>query len=498
MTNPDQQTKEVSAPTSTVDVTSTPAGIRGHLGLWDAASIIVGIVIGAGIYETAPFIFHNAGGPGRAMLVWVLAGVLSVIGALCYAELATTYPRLGGDYFFLRRAYGPWAGFLFGWAQLTVIMTGSIGMMAYIFADYAVALFGTKATASPVFAAGAVLVLSITNMAGVKSGQRTQNALTGLKVLGLAAIVLAGILWRGPAQTPTPATGSGGGGSFGLAMVLVLYTYGGWNDAAFVVAEMKDKRRNIPRALLLGTAGVALIYLLVNAAYLSGLGYDGARNSQAIAADMLHRALGEAGAKAMSLLVMVSALGALNGLVLTGARIYAAMGTDFRVVALLARWHPRLGTPVWSILVQMVIALAMVLQVGTQGGRAIVNGVCRTIVNGLLPQLHFDGVPWEGHGGFDALLSATAPIFWLFFLLTGLSLFVLRVKDRDVQRPFSVPFFPLPPLIFCTMCGYMIYSAAQYAGLLVLLGLTPVVLGLFVLAFFGRGGNPAAESGLED
>ncbi len=488
MTDPDQLTKQACPPASTTDDVAASGGFPGHIGLWDAASIIVGIVIGAGIYETAPFIFSNAGSPGRAMLVWVLAGVLSVIGAICYAELATTYPRLGGDYFFLRRAYGPWAGFLFGWAQLTVIMTGSIGMMAYIFADYAVKLFGTNPAASPLFAAGAVLVLSVTNMAGVKSGQRTQNLLTALKVLGLSAIVLAGVFWPAPPNTSAVTAGSGGG-SFGLAMVLVLYTYGGWNDAAFVVAEMKDKSRNIPRALLLGTAGVALIYLLVNGAYLSGLGYDGARNSQAIAADVLHRALGEAGAKTMSLLVMVSALGALNGLILTGARIYAAMGTDFSVVGLLARWHPRLGTPVWSILVQMAITLAMVLQVGTQRGRSGINA--------LLQKVGFDGLRWEGHGGFDALLSATAPIFWLFFLLTGLSLFVLRFKDRGVERPFSVPLFPLPPLIFCSMCGYMIYSAADYAGRLVLLGLAPVVLGLFVLAFFGRGGKPAAESDLE-
>jgi basic amino acid/polyamine antiporter, APA family len=489
MTEPEQLTKEVVSPTSTADTGTPQAGFRGHLGLWDAASIIVGIVIGAGIYETAPFIFQNAGGPGRAMLVWVLAGVLSVVGAMCYAELATTYPRLGGDYYFLRRAYGPWAGFLFGWAQLTVIMTGSIGMMAYIFADYAVKLFGTAPTASPAFAAAAVLVLSLTNLAGVKSGQRTQNLLTGLKVLGLSAIVLAGVFWPAPAHAPKAAANSGGG-SFGLAMVLVLYTYGGWNDAAFVVAEMKDKRRNIPRALLLGTAGVALIYIIVNAAYLSGLGYEGASGSQAIAADVLHRALGNAGAKVMSLLVMVSALGALNGLVLTGARIYAAMGRDFRIVAPLARWHPRLGTPVWSILVQMAITLAMVLQVGTASGRAGINA--------LLQKVGFEGVRWEGHGGFDALLSATAPIFWLFFLLTGLSLFVLRFKDRGVERPFSVPFFPLPPLIFCGMCGYMIYSAAAYAGRLICLGLAPVVLGLFVLAFFGQGGKPAAQSASED
>ena len=162
--------------------------VQSHLGLWDAVSIIVGIVIGAGIYETAPFILSCVASPNQAMLVWALGGFLSVVGALCYSELATTYPRQGGDYYFLRRAFGPWAGFLFGWSQLTVIMSGSIGLMAFVFADYAVRLFGTNTQAAPTFAAAAVIVFSLTNIVGLKSGQRTQNALTGFKVIGLTSV----------------------------------------------------------------------------------------------------------------------------------------------------------------------------------------------------------------------------------------------------------------------------------------------------------------------
>ena len=464
------------------------SAVHSYLGLWDAVSIIVGIVIGAGIYETAPFIFQCAASPGKAMLAWTIGGVLSVIGALCYAELATTYPKLGGDYFFLRRAYGPWAGFLFGWAQLTVIMTGSIGMMAYVFADYAVKLAGTSAAAAPAFAAVAVIGLSAANILGLKSGQRTQNVLTILKVIGLSAIILAG-LFRPAARVNVAeaSTASSGGPGIGLAMILILYTYGGWNDAAFVVAEMKDKRRNIPRALLLGTAGVAVIYILINAAYLSGLGFDAARTSHAIAADVLHGALGDAGARIMSVLVMVSALGALNGLTLTGARIYAAMGADFPFVARLDQWHPRLGTPVWSLLLQMGITLGMVLLVGTSAGQSLINGVFQAA--GL------KALSWEGHGGFDTLLSSTAPMFWLFFLATGLSLFVLRVRDRASKRHYSVPLYPILPLIFCGMCGFMIYSATVYAKWLTLLGVAPVVLGAFVLAFCRQGDKPAANSG---
>jgi amino acid transporter len=443
----------------------TPAPtVQSHLSLTDAVSIIIGIVIGAGIYETAPFILSCVASPGEAMLVWALGGVLSVIGALCYAELATTYPRVGGDYFFLRRAFGPGAGFLFSWSQLTVIMSGSIGLMAFVFADYAVRLFGAGKAAAPWLAVASVVVLSLANIAGLKSGRRTQNVFTALKAIGLTAIVLAGFFWPQPAAA-APAVAPGGGPGFGLALILVLYTYGGWNDAAFIVAEMKDKKRNIPRALLLGTAGVAVIYLIVNAAYINGLGFAAARKSGAIAADVLQGPLGSAGAAMMSVLVMVSALGALNGLILTGARIYAAAGEDFPAFGVLARWH--------------AITLGLVLLVGHDAGRALLAGAMRAV--GL-------GAPaWEGHGGFDTLLKCTAPVFWLFFLLTGLSLFVLRAKDRGIERPFSVPLYPLLPIVFCGMCGYMLYSAVNYAGVLSLIGLGPLAAGLGVLALMGRG-----------
>jgi basic amino acid/polyamine antiporter, APA family len=176
-----------------MDVASSP--VRSHLGLTDAVSIIIGIVIGAGIYETVPFILSCVASPQEAMAVWALGGVLSVIGALCYAELATTYPRVGGDYYFLRRAFGPCAGFLFSWSQLTVIMSGSIGLMAFVFADYAVRLLGLGSQNAGIYAAGAVVVFSIANVVGLKSGRRTQNVLTALKAIGLGAIVVAGFFW---------------------------------------------------------------------------------------------------------------------------------------------------------------------------------------------------------------------------------------------------------------------------------------------------------------
>jgi basic amino acid/polyamine antiporter, APA family len=446
-----------------------PQPVQARLGLWDAVSIIIGIVIGAGIYETPPLVFKNVSGPWAGLGVWALAGLLCLCGALCYAELATTYPRSGGDYVYLTRAFGPWVGFLFGWAQLAVIITGSIGMMGYVFADYAVRLWDLGPGSTFIYAASAVAALSLLNALGVVFGKAAQNLLSAAKVLGLGGILAAGLFARhsGPWTAPDAAPGST---SLGFAFILVLYTYGGWNDAAFVAAEQTNRRRNIPLALLLGTGLIALIYVAVNAAYLSTLGFEGARQSRAVAADALQQLLGESGSRVMSALVMVSALGAINGLIFTGSRVYSALGAEHSVFGWLGRWHPRLGVPLWSLLAQAVISILLIAVVGTPAGR--------TGVDRVLQGLGFGAASWGGHGGFEALLDCTAPIFWLFFLGTGLSLFVLREKDRWAERPFSVPLYPLVPIIFCNMCAYMLYSATTYAGQKTLVGVAPLLAGL--------------------
>jgi amino acid transporter len=438
------------------------------LGLWDAVSIIIGIVVGSGIYETPPLVLQNVGGPGAALAVWAVCGLLSLVGALCYAELASTYPRTGGDYVYLGRAFGPWLGFLFGWAQLAVVMTGSIGMLAFIFADYAVPLWGLTPGQEWAWAAGAVTALSLLNLLGVVVGKAAQNVLTAAKVLGLGGILVAGFCWPAPAS-PAAEHPAADFASLALAMVFVLYTYGGWNDAAYVAAEVRDGGRNIPRALVLGTLGITLIYVLVNAAYLTGLGFEGARASKRVAADVLARPLGEWAGKAMSVLVMVSALGAVNGLIFSGARVYSRLGADYTLFAWLGRWDRR-GAPVGALLTQMVITVAMIGVVGTRGGLELLDQ--------QLARVKLPPVPWESRGGFDKLLACSAPVFWFFFLLTGLSLFVLRWKDRGIRRPFSVPLFPLLPLIFCATCGYMLWAAFNYAGRLTLVGVLPVAAGL--------------------
>lgn len=444
------------------------------LGLGDAVSIIVGIVVGTAVFKTPMMIFSNVTTAWRALGVWLLGGILSFAGALCYAELATTYPRSGGDYHYLTRAFGRGMGFLFGWAQLAVILTGSIAQMAYAFADYGVRLWGADpGPSSPtLWLAGAAIVgLSVLNLRGILVGKSVQNVLSTIKVVGLLGIFVAAVSFPAHGGDAWDTATELPDASLGLALVFVLYAYGGWNDAAFVAAEVRGQRRNLPLALFLGLGLVTAVYLLVNWSYLWVLGLDGARASATPAADLMQRVVGERGSRLMSGLVMISALGAMNGLILTGSRVYASLGADHAVFRRLAGWDLRRGTPAVALAVQGLMALLLVLAVGTAAGRGSIDAALEA--SGLR------ALPWEQYyGGFETLVAGTAPVFWGFFLLTGVALCVLRVRDPARPRPFTTPFFPLPPLVFCGACLYMLYASLAYARGLSIVGLLPLALGV--------------------
>jgi len=445
--------------------------VEPRFGLRDAVGIVVGIVVGTAIFRSPALVFRNTPGPAAALGVWALGGGLCLCGALCYAELATTYPRNGGDYEYLGRAFGRPVGFLFAWSQLWIVLTASLGAMAYAFADYGVRLLDLAPAAVPWLAGGAVVVLSLVNLAGVAAGRTLQNVLTGVKVLGLAGVVVAALFGGGApaAPGPPPSSASSAGGA-GLALVFVLYAYGGWNDAVYVAAEVRDRRRNLPRALLLGLAGILAIYLAVNAAYVSVLGFAGARASATPAADVLARTVGPWGVRAISALVMVSALGAIQGMLLTGSRVYATVGEDYRLFRWLARWSRR-AAPAAALVLQAAIALLLVLLVGTGAGRGALDA--------LLAGLGLPPVPWGRYpGGFEALVAASAPVFWTFFLLSGVAYVVLRVRDGARPRPFAAPWFPLPAVVFLATCVAMLRASLAYAGWLALLGAAPLLPGL--------------------
>ncbi|MHC4877005.1 MAG: APC family permease [Planctomycetota bacterium] len=453
------------------------------LSLWDAVSIIVGIVVGVSIFKAPSIIFANVQTPLAGLAAWGLGTVIALCGALTYAELATLQREAGGEYVYLTRAYGRWIGFLFGWAQLTGVFSGSIAQMAYVFADYArqwlaVDVVSTSTDADPgVWIAVAVIaVITGVHVCGVRTGKTVQNLLTIVKVVGLAGLLVVGFASTAP-EVATAGTAEVRGPGFALAMILVLYAFGGWNDTVFVAAEVRQPERNVPRALILGLTFVAGLYLLVNLALLKGMGFGGVRASSAPAWDLVENSsiLGPAaqqtGARAIGLLVMISAVGAVHGLIFTGSRLFAALGRDHSVFKLLGHWHPKTGSPVWSLTAQGLLAVLLTLIVGTSSGQSVVDGAAVSL--GGSP------VPWQDYGGgFETLVAGTAPVFWSFFFLSGLSLFIFRLREPNADRPFRVPLFPVVPAAFCLSSAWMVWSSLTYAGWLTLIAVVPLVFGV--------------------
>lgn len=427
------------------------------------------------------------------MTLWAVGGLLSLLGAFCYAELTTSYPQSGGDYAYFNRAYGRWLGFIFGWGQLTVVLTASIASMAYVFADYSANLWQLSAFGKVVVAIAAVILLSFINGLGMVFGKTTQNILTIAKVVGILLIVAAGI--TAADTTNTIAAPQATTVSLGMAMVFVLYAYGGWNDTAFVAAEVQDGARNLPRALLFGISGITAIYLLINWVLLAVLGFAALRETFTPAADVLRLAFGSLGAKMISSIIMISSLGAMNGTMLTGSRVYAELGKDYHVLNWLGGWDSERRAPTNALIAQAIVTVLMILAVGTVIGRSLIDQAL---------QLAFlEPIPWEQYfGGFDTLVAASAPVFWTFFLLTGIAIFVLRLKDPHIERPFRiplsfhVPLVPIPIIIpafaFCGMCLYMLYSSVAYAKTLALFACVPLALGfpLFLLEMYWQKKSP--------
>jgi basic amino acid/polyamine antiporter, APA family len=423
---------------------------RRLLSVTDAVALIVGGVIGAGIFKTPSLVAANAGSVGLFLFAWILGGIVSLVGVLCYAELATAYRRAGGDYQYLRRAFGRDVAFLFAWARMAVMQTGSIAMLAFVFGDYASQLLPLGSIGTSLYAASAIVGLTLLNILGARQGTRTQNVLTGAKVLGVLLVVVAGLAVVPPAaDTPAPTQTSHT--AFGLAMIFVLLTYGGWSEAAYISAELRDARRNMRRSLLWGIGVIAAMFLLANVAYLQGLGLTAMSQSDVVAADVMRQAAGEGGATFVSLLIAISVLGAINATMFTGARSNYALGRDFALFSILGRWRASANTPHNALLAQGGIALALVL-LGT----------------------------WT-RKGFATMVDYTAPVFWFFLLLVGLSLFVLRTQEMKRPRPFRVPLYPLTPLIFCVTCVYMLHSSLAYTGPGAIVGVAVLLAGVPLL-----------------
>ena len=420
----------------------------------DAIVMIVGIVVGAGIFRTPSLVAANTGSWELFMSAWVLGGLVSLIGALCYAELTTAFPNTGGDYHFLMHAFGKRFAFLFAWARASVIQTGSISFLAYIVGDYISQLYSPGTYSPAGYAAAVVIILTVINIVGIKFGTGTQKALLAIQFVGLLLVIVAGLFFApsSPALTALPTPANNTTAAVGLAMVFVLLTFGGWNEAGYISAELRAGSRKMVQVLIISILVITAIYVSINLAFVHVLGIERMAASEAVGVDLMRVTMGEPGVILIGVLVVMAALTSVNATIFTGARTNYALGRDFRLFAPLGKWNARAAAPVNALIVQGLIALALI------------------------------GLGALTRNGFQSMVDFTAPVFWLFFLAIGISLFVLRKKRPDTPRPFKVPLYPLTPLIFCGSCAYLLYSSLAYTGIGALVGVAVLLLG--TLFFF--------------
>lgn len=430
---------------------------RRHLGTLRSLAVMVGIVVGVGIFKTPALVAANVASPTEFVLAWVAGGVISALGALVYAELATGLPDAGGEYAILSAAYGRDVGFLFAWARLAIVQTGIIAAVAYVFGDFAATLLPLGGSGPTLYAGAAVVAMSAANLAGARLGTAAQAILTG-SLLAALALLAIGALAAGPVAPTDPGVGEAAGGigtgGIGLAMVFVLLTYGGWSEAAYLAGEVRDPSRTMPRVLVLGIAAITLIYLAVNLAYLRVLGLAAMAASDAVGQALAARLLGPVGGTVIGALVLVAALSCLNGTLFTAARATYAMGRDFRRLRLLAGWDAERQAPTGALLVQGAVTLALVAAAGT------------------------------ARDSFAALVEFTAPAFWLGLLLIGLALF--RQRHRGVAAPVRAPLYPMVPAGFVAGCLFMLYASLAHTGIGALLGVAVLAAGLPVLRWARR------------
>ena len=418
-----------------------------ELNLLDASLLVVGCIIGAGIFRTPATIATHLHTPFLVLLIWLFGGLFSLCGALCYSELASSFPKTGGDYIYLTEAYGRITGFLFGWTKLFIERTGTIAVLAFVFAEYLRFIFQYGEETLKGVACLAILLLTVVNIVGVRFGKYVQNFFTFLKCGAILGIVLSGLL-RAPAIPSSwhpffPETFSMGTiQSLGVALIFVLWTYGGWTEAAYVAEEVKDPERNLPRAIVFGLLLTMVLYLLVNSVYLYYIPIGEMTSDKLVAATAVQKMVGGIGGKLVALMVASSAFGALNGYILTGARILYALGEDHPLFGRLAKLHPDFHTPNIALWFNAAVATILVLT-----------------------------------KSFEDILTYTTVAIWVFFGMAGFSVILLRKKVPDRKGTYRVWGYPVTPLLFVLTTLFFILNACLKEPNGALFGLAIVALG---------------------
>ena len=421
-------------------------------------AVVVGIIVGSGIFRLPPVVAAYSANGFQFILFWIAGGVISLLGALCYAELSSANPDSGGEYYFLSKSYGRAIGFLFTWGRMTVIQTGSIALVAFILGDYASLILNIGEFSSSIYAALVIIFLSGLNIIGTKHSRRTQLILTSVIVIVLVIISLSALFSvteesRQSFISSNTTEGLFSGGNAGMAMIFVLLTYGGWNEAAYLSGELINVRKNIIKVLVAGIAVTTILYVLVNLACLKVLGLEEIKNSRTIGSDFTKHIFGKTGSVVVAIIVIISALSTINATILTGARTNYALGRDFKLFRFMGKWNKASNAPVNALIVQGTISLLLVL-IGAWSKQAV-----------------------------ETLVDYTAPVFWLFLLLTTGSLFLFRRKNKAIIQTYKVPLYPVTPILFLLTCLYMLYSSLVFTGTGALISIAFLMAGIPIYLF---------------
>src|SRR5262245_13360719 len=431
---------------------------RRALNTFDATMVVVGGIIGSGIFILPSVVAQRLPSAGLVLVAWLVGGAIALAGALAFAELASLFPKAGGEYVYLREAYHPLVAFLFGWASLLMIQGGGLGTVAITFSQYALRLIGRDLSAS-VGAAIAIAVVAAVNIVGVKPGSRLLNVLVILKLGALAVLIGGGLLLGRASATPSPAPETAAGFglpilAFGAALVPILFAYGGWQSVNLLAEETTEPRRTLPRALLAGTAIVITVYLLANVVYLTVLSREGLAATPTPAADAVRRILGPGGDRLISAAIAVSAFGFLDLTLLAQTRIYYAMGADGSFLPALGRLHPRFKTPVLAIVLQALWGIILVLT-----------------------------------GTYGELVDSVVFGDWIFFGLTVAAVFRFRSRyPVEARGPgsFRVPGHPVVPALFVAAALLVVWSAIRTNPTRSALGAAMLAVGIPVYAIYAR------------
>lgn len=405
--------------------------LKKALGLWDSVAVVTAIVIGVGIFRVPAEVARHLGSPSAIMLAWFIGGLISVQGALCYAELASSFPKTGGNYVYLKNSYGPLAGFLFGWTELLVIRTGSIAAVSFISAEYLQSLLSVDKSLIRPMAISIVMALSLLNTLGLGWGKRVHNFFTSVNMAAIVSMVLFAFISRkgdfahfsrAPSLQGAPALWP-----LGLSLIPILWTYGGWHENTFVAEEIRDAPRTVPKAIITAVLIISIIYLAANLSYIYLLPVEGISRAQLIGSEVFGMLYGSCGRKIFEAVVIIASLGCINAMIITGSRITFAMAADNPVFAHLGKTGLKHGSPVRAIALNAAWSSALVL-----------------------------------FGTFNKLLFFTGILVWLFFAMAAAGIFILRRKFPDMHRPYRVWGYPVTPAIFILVCAALFFNTLMF------------------------------------